>query len=433
MEKNKYRKNAKAKNKKDGWINAITGLGTKQDKSFYTTFRGFQILSTKILSDIWIGDGFGKRIIEVIADDMTREWISINNDSENLIQNKLDFLDSQSNFNLALKWKRLFGGSIIIIGINDGRLIEEPVNIDAIKSIDFLKVFDRTNIALTNINFQDNIYSTDYGKIDFYTVTPSYGAPFNIHRSRVLEFKGIPVPSGAITSDFWYWGMSELQPIWNNLKDFGAGINNVSKILYEFIIGVYKLDNLVDLIAEGNEHKFRNRMNAIDLSKSMIQGIMLDTTEDYDRNSANVSGLSDILDRFMMFISGASGIPVTRLFGRSPAGQNSTGESDLINYYDMIVPKQNNEMKKQLQKLILYINNSQEIGQKKIKEPIITFNKLFQLSESEEIKNRKVQADIDNIYINNSTLDTEEVRKSRFKNGYSYETKLVDDEIEDEL
>lgn len=38
----------------------------------------------------------------------------------------------------------------------------------------------------------------------------------------------------------------------------------------------------------------------------------------------------------MMDIAGACEIPVTKLFGRSPAGMNATGESDLSNYYDMI-------------------------------------------------------------------------------------------------
>ena len=42
----------------------------------------------------------------------------------------------------------------------------------------------------------------------------------------------------------------------------------------------------------------------------------------------------------MMDISGACEIPVTKLFGRSPAGMNATGESDLSNYYEMIARRQ---------------------------------------------------------------------------------------------
>ena len=48
------------------------------------------------------------------------------------------------------------------------------------------------------------------------------------------------------------------------------------------------------------------------------------------------AGLADVYDRMMMDVSGAARIPVTKLFGRSPAGMNATGESDLKNYYDFI-------------------------------------------------------------------------------------------------
>jgi phage-related protein (TIGR01555 family) len=48
------------------------------------------------------------------------------------------------------------------------------------------------------------------------------------------------------------------------------------------------------------------------------------------------TGLSDVYECMMMDVAGAARIPVTKLFGRSPAGMNSTGESDMRNYYDYI-------------------------------------------------------------------------------------------------
>ncbi len=438
--KNRYRKDANllledAKNPKnknvklysDGWANALTGLRTTQDKAIYNTFDRYETLDWQTLSWIWVGDGYGKKIISVVADDMTREWISIENDSENVLLNKLDMLGARKKFNLALKWKRLFGGSIIVMGIDDGRELNEPVNVNGIKSINYLRVFDRTDISITNFNFFDDPSSPDFGQLEYYTVSPSFGSVFNVHRDRVLEFKGIPVPSRLENETWWYWGMSELQPIWNEIKDFNSGRKHIDKILYEFVIGIYKLSNLAELIAEGNEDKIIKRMNAIDLSKSIVNAVLLDTTEEYQRISSTITGLPELMDRFMLFISGVADIPVTRLFGRSPAGQNATGESDLMNYYDSIVPKQDNDMQVPLQKLINYINISKEIGNKKVEEPIIKFNKLFQLTEKEEIENREKQKNIDIDYINSGVLSNEEVRESRYKNGYSFETTLMED------
>jgi phage-related protein (TIGR01555 family) len=48
------------------------------------------------------------------------------------------------------------------------------------------------------------------------------------------------------------------------------------------------------------------------------------------------TGIADAYDRMMMAVAGAARIPVTKLFGRSPAGLNATGESDMKNYYDYI-------------------------------------------------------------------------------------------------
>ncbi|MBQ7478993.1 MAG: DUF1073 domain-containing protein [Selenomonadaceae bacterium] len=54
----------------------------------------------------------------------------------------------------------------------------------------------------------------------------------------------------------------------------------------------------------------------------------------------------------MMDVAGAAETPVTKLFGRSPAGMNATGESDMQNYYDVIEEKQENELRPVYDKLL---------------------------------------------------------------------------------
>ncbi len=433
-EDNSYTKEAQKKlSMYDGWKNAYTGLGSTQDKSYHSYFSGINVLSFKMLSEIWIGDGYGKRIVEVPADDMTREWITIENDEDSLILKKLEKIKTECNCNLALKWKRLLGGGLIVIGVNDGRELHESVNKNNIKSIDWLRTYDRSDIQLTDFNFTREINDPNYGEVEFFTVTPRYGTFFNVHRDRCLIFKGIPVPSRVETGDFWYWGMSAIQPIWDEIKNFGSGKNHVVKLLYEFIIGKYKLKDLAELLAEGNEDKLRTRMNAIDLGKSIIHSVLLDTEEDYVRESATVSGLADLLDRFMIFLAGISGIPVTRLFGRSPAGENATGKGDEGVYYDTIKPMQKNDLKPQLQKLIDLINLSKEIrGNKLVENPTVIFNPLIQLSQKEIQESRKDQAEIDKIYYEAGILTDQEIRESRFGNGYSFDTTLMEEEFEEE-
>lgn len=54
----------------------------------------------------------------------------------------------------------------------------------------------------------------------------------------------------------------------------------------------------------------------------------------------------------MLDVSGAAAIPVTKLFGRSPAGMNATGESDMANYYDSIEEQQEATLRPILDRLL---------------------------------------------------------------------------------
>ena len=51
-------------------------------------------------------------------------------------------------------------------------------------------------------------------------------------------------------------------------------------------------------------------------------------------------------------LCGASHYPMTKLFGRSPAGMNATGESDLKNYYDYVDSQREAKVRPVLQKLL---------------------------------------------------------------------------------
>jgi hypothetical protein len=64
------------------------------------------------------------------------------------------------------------------------------------------------------------------------------------------------------------------------------------------------------------------------------------------------TGLSDIYEQFMLDICGAAEIPATKLFGRNPSGLNSTGESDLRNYYETISQMQERYLRPALEKLL---------------------------------------------------------------------------------
>ena len=130
--------------------------------------------------------------------------------------------------------------------------------------------------------------------------------------------------------------------------------------------------------------------------------------------------------------SAVTGIPLTFLLGQSPQGLNATGKGEERIYYDMISVRQENKMRKPLNKLIEYIQLAKEGSTKgKIIDGWkIVFNPLWQQTQEQIVESRNKQSETDKTYIENGVLTPEEVRESRFGgNEYSHETKI---EVEDE-
>lgn len=403
----------------DGWKNFLSGQGGPQDKTQQTIFNDFPILIDDDLTRLWYGDGIGKKIVSAPADDMTKNWIKIVNDNDNKIMKELMKLKSKSKVNLSTKWMRLYGGSVIVMGIRDGGKLTKPVkgwpnNIN-IKGIDWLQVYSAHDVW--DINQTDIITkSLDplFGDIEFFRIKNKANRTFTVHRSRCLVFHGEPSPGriDSIGFDNVYWGISALQSVFENLRTFGGVTQGIANILYEFIIGKYTIENLEELLAEKNAAGLYRRMNIIDRSKSVIHAVLLGPNEKYERDTANVSGLADLMDKFMIILSAVTEIPATRLWGQSPKGENATGESDLTNYYDFIEAKQETQITEPTQTLVEYINSYLKATGNDI--PVVHYNSPRSPKPKEEADIKKLVAEADNIYIQTGVRTPEQVQEKRF-------------------
>jgi uncharacterized protein len=393
--------------RQDDWANSMVGLAQTQDKSQYTHYNQATIIDDGTLLEMYLGDGLGSRIVDVVADDMTREWIYVDEDRpRKTIFNVLDTLNAEEAYNTAIKWQRLYGGSLIIMGIMDGRGVDMPLYEKGIRNIEYLKVVDRTCVDLANSVFDLDPNSPTYGKVlKFnvrYYIQNKYVDVF-IHYTRVLEFHNDPVPVGkynGLDQNLRYWGISSLQKINEAIRDLGGISQSIVNILYDFTFGVYKFEGLAQLLSSDSTGEAQSglvkRLNAINSSKSIINAAVLDKDEDYEKQYTTLAGLPEMVDRFMLQLSGSTGIPVTRLYGRSPAGLNATGESDLRNYYDLIEATQRNRLMPPLRKLLNLICLWKGIDPNSI---TVTFNSLYQLTEEEKSKIAKADAETEEIKI----------------------------------
>lgn len=404
----------------DGWMNILSGLGVPgRDKTTATCFRACPVFSFVELDELYRSDGLTRRIIDIIASEMVRQGWEVDGDPEGDLVGKLEELNGYASLTQLIQWSRLYGGALIVMGIADGRPLDEPVNVNNIQDVVWLQVFDRWQSVIQQEFIDKDLNSPNYGFPIYYQINDTRtGASFVVHYSRVLRMDWSVLPPRERN---WNqgWGDSVIVSIYDELKNYGSAFANTSAIMQDFVNGVLKIPNLSQILAQNckdADNSIFRRLDMANLSKGTTNMMVLDGQEDFVKLSTNVAGVSDILDRFMLSLSSVTGIPVTLLYGRAPSGLNATGDADIRNFYDAVKQYQELKLKPILEKLTYYLMKS-KLGAFKGVEPEnwgIQFTPLWQNTEEQEAIMRRTVAETDKIYIETGVLDANEVAISRF-------------------
>ena len=402
----------------DGWMNILTGLGVRgRDKNTATVYRMCRQITVGELDELYRGDGFVKRIVDLPAFEMVRQGWEIEGDSDNVANLKMEELCTSQYLVDLIKWSRLYGGAVIVMGIADGRKLDEPVDEKNIRDVCWLRVFDRYQAFSRDGMFERDLASPNYGYPDVYEVTDNRtGNIFFVHHTRILRMDWSSMPPRFQN---WNngWGDSAIQSMYEELKNFSQTFANAGLIVHDFIISILKIPNLAEMLAsQCNDQKIIQRANILNLAKSMTNTMILDKEEEYEKITSNIQNLPELLDRFMQTLSAVSGIPVTLLFGRSAAGLNATGDNDVRNFYDYVKQLQEHKLKPCLERLVKYIYLSED-GATKGVEPenwSIQFVPLWQNTEEQEALIRRTVAETDVMYLDRGVLTPAEVAVSRF-------------------
>ena len=409
----------------DGWENVLTGLGNKhKDRSVATRMGTFCVLTTRELSHLYAGDGPATRIVNAVADDMTRNGWRINGDDANeTLYKQGEELNLTAAVCEAMKWQRLFGGALIVKEyLGDGNKLESPVRKNA--RLVRLRVYAAPQVMLGNCKFSTDPASPYYDDIEVFEVKKKYGGVVRIHASRCEVLKGQlwpPIDGMGLRMENKYWGMSELQAPYLALGVLGSFVQGIGHAGQEMAVSKYRLSNLMQILAENSTDALYARMEAIEASKSLINAVLLGKDEEWGRDQLSFVGLPEVFDRLAMMVSGASGIPVTKLFGRSAAGLNATGEGDTRDYYDYLNSKQASFLSPLLRRLYSSLKSS-------VTDYEIMFNPAWSPTQAELVDMRFKQAQTDKIYAVDITdgkrtaISIDELCASRFQGGYGFET-----------
>lgn len=397
----------------DSWRNVLTGTGTSKDKRKSTTYSASPNISDQTLANLYRSNGIARKIIDVPANDMTRNGFTIDGDDDDKVLQHLETLNAKGKTNKGIKMGRLFGAGIVLIGVNDGGALEEPVNEKAIKSVDSLVVFDRREVIIQEQDIQTDMGKPDFLEPQMYDITPVTGGGemVRVHTSRVMRFRGSDLPRQELVQNS-YWEQSVIQAIYEHMRQYGAVFDSAEFIVEDFIQTLIKMKNVMNYMkTKQGQELIKARLNLFDKSRSVANTLIVDTEEDYAKHASTVTGLDTLLDRFQMALSAVADMPVTKLFGRSPGGENATGESDMRNYNDGIRAGQTDDVGPQLDKLVKYTFLS--FGSEPEKWSI-RWLPLLTPTPKEEAEVYDLTAKGDQTYVTARIADPVELEKHRF-------------------
>lgn len=428
----------------DGWQNVMTGLGTLSKDKREGAVPTIDLMAYDQLATLYRASDLAARIVDLPAEDMMREGFDIRiaeeEDMAEELGAQLDDLEVESAFLQALKFKRTFGGAAILVGANDGTAdLSRPLNEAAIRSIDYLTVFDPFEARITQ--FTENPAAKDFGKPLMYQLNPHVLGggivPLQaVHASRIIQFNGPmanrrqlrAAPSGINQG----WGDSCLVRVAKHIRDYDQGWGGVSHLLTDFSQAVYMITGLANALLADKDKSIKKRFQMINMSRSMIGATLLDKDgESFERKATPMSGIAEVLREFMNRLAAAAGMPATILFGISPGGMNSTGDSDIQGWYDKVKAMQKREAKPQLCRLIKLAMLAKDSPAKGI-EPdnySVQFRPLWQLDDVQKAEVRNKNALTDQIYVGLGVASTTDVAESRF-GGDEYGMDLIVDMTE---
>ncbi|WP_442596321.1 anti-CBASS protein Acb1 family protein [Parapusillimonas sp. JC17] len=333
----------------DGLVNVVANLGTPRDKAAHSQYV-HALLTPQQLLDAYRNAWLARAIVDYPAEDATRKWRTWRAKADQItkIERLEKALGLQRLVQDAMVAARLYGGAAIYINTADDQQ-DQPLRPG--KEI-------RSLVVLTPNSLQPDplvrdIDSEYYGWPEHYTLTASEVAPslvllpngarrdarVRVHASRLVVLRGASVPNdpslaGATNSG---WGDSVLQATLDAIQQVDSTMANIASLVFEAKVDVFKFDSFAQLLEDNsNDALLTRRLQTQAAMKGINGAVVIDMKDDYQQKSATFTGLPDVVSKFMDAVSGASRIPVTRLYGRAAVGLSGSGDGDERVYFDRI-------------------------------------------------------------------------------------------------
>jgi phage-related protein (TIGR01555 family) len=337
---------------RDKLTNALSGMGSGRDVRSANAYTS-RPLTQYELAAAYSGSGLMRKIVQIPALDMVREWRDWTGlDDE---QAKAVF-DEEKRLSLRQKSRqaevlRGMGGGALVLGLPGNPSEPAPPTIGKGK-LAFIHVVSRWHLTFDTM--QDDATADGFGEPAMWKLTTA-GGQQSIHPSRVVPFRADTTAALAMPGQWGghdaFWGECTVQQVLEAVQD-----NDTARAAFAALINKARLlrlgiPNLTDIVSSpGGETAIQNRLAAVVLAESIHNATIYDAGDAEGKGGETITeatysftGVKDILNSYAEFVAAIADIPATRLLGRSPEGMHlggDSGQSQQLDWNKMVKARQ---------------------------------------------------------------------------------------------
>ncbi|HEX3161171.1 MAG TPA: DUF1073 domain-containing protein [Pseudolabrys sp.] len=318
------------------------------------------------MTALYATGGLYAAVVDKPSDTAVKAGVCIDGDIDEGIKNELDRLNVLGELADGFRWSRLTGSSVLLIICDDGGRLNEPLNINRLRRIEEIRVFDATEVSPGPTRYADATQA-NYGQPTHYRL--SVVAPDNIgqaaflaHESRLIGIKGAPLPRRASAYRGVPWeGRSSVNRAYQAIGNYLDGLCLSLEMMRRKQQAVYEMEGLANALVAKQDATIQKRINLVDSLRGVRNTVAIDKMDGYHIEDANLTGVKDVVGELQVAVSAESGIPAAILFGRAPTGLNATGDADFAGFYDMVAGIQTSQGTPTLERLIALILAQQDV------------------------------------------------------------------------
>lgn len=224
-------------------------------------------------------------------------------------------------FKEALELAREQGGAGIIVYVDDGNKLTDPVDFNNIKTIEGYNVLSSEDLVCSE--WETDLNSRYYGDVKYYNVNGSFE---RIHVSRIIRFHGLKVYKRKMI-DNGGWGYSVIDRAIKKIINLDQSSDAIASSLQNFnqtILFIKDLARKVTIPAK--REQIKEHLRTIAFLQSILGIIALDAEhEKYEIHSRNYANVDTMLEHLVQMCSGACDLPASILLNRSHTAGNNKG------------------------------------------------------------------------------------------------------------